>query len=284
MCKYSTLLTPSPSRESPTLQQPYWYRSSVTESLTSPMRTLPSEYGAGVGLISVEPPSLSQRGGATTELVIAGSWFVGEIIDNSESSFMDSINHHFRRSRWSLVQAVSCKHFPSREALLCAILARAHTTYSSILAAWVRVTPTHFVMKQSWYVTHMSLLHQPLALPRSSPCHSPHHPSAHLNQGPSLIHTWPFTSTTTRTWNPHSLSGRRVMTIKLIFSHLVTISCPLISHNPSPFHIEPLLFSIFHLPFTPTLSYQPDPPCIHPDSSNHRHTIRITIFCSYTSS
>ena len=40
MCKYSTLLTPSPSRESPTLQQPYWYRLSVTESLMFPMRTL----------------------------------------------------------------------------------------------------------------------------------------------------------------------------------------------------------------------------------------------------
>ena len=71
MCKYSTLLTPSPSRESLTLQQPYWYRSSVTESSTFPMRTLLSEYGARVGLISVEPPSLSQGGGVTTELVIA---------------------------------------------------------------------------------------------------------------------------------------------------------------------------------------------------------------------
>ena len=70
MCKYSTLLTPSPSRESPTLRQPYWYRSSVTESLMFPMRTLPSEYGAGVGLVSVEPPSLSQGGGATMELVV----------------------------------------------------------------------------------------------------------------------------------------------------------------------------------------------------------------------
>ena len=54
MCKYFTLLTPSsPSRESPTLRRPYWYRSLVTESLTFPMRMLPSEYGAGVGLISV---------------------------------------------------------------------------------------------------------------------------------------------------------------------------------------------------------------------------------------
>ena len=71
MCKYSILLTPSPSRESPTLWRPYWYRSSVTESLTFPMRTSPSGYGAGAGLISVEPPSLSQGGGAMTELVIA---------------------------------------------------------------------------------------------------------------------------------------------------------------------------------------------------------------------
>ena len=83
-----------------------------------PMRTSPSEYGAGAGLISVEPPSLLQGGGATTELVIADSWVVGEIIDNSESSFMDSINRHFWWSRWSLVRAISCKHFPSQEALL----------------------------------------------------------------------------------------------------------------------------------------------------------------------
>ena len=59
------------------------------------MRTSLLEYGAGVGLISVEPPSLSQGGGVTMELVVTGSWFVGEIIDNSESSFMDSINHVF---------------------------------------------------------------------------------------------------------------------------------------------------------------------------------------------
>ena len=143
MCMYSTLLTPSPSRESPTLQRPYWYRSSVTESSTFPMRMSPSEYGARVALISVEPPSLSQGGGAMTELVVADGWVVGEIIDNSESSFMDSINCHFRWSRWSLVWAVSCKHFPSWEALLCTVLARAHAAYSSILAAWVIFTPAY---------------------------------------------------------------------------------------------------------------------------------------------
>ena len=77
------------------------------------------------------------------ELVIADSWLVGEIIDNSESSFMDSINCCFQWLRWSLVQAILCKRFPSREALLCAVLARACTTYSSILAVWVRVTPAH---------------------------------------------------------------------------------------------------------------------------------------------
>ena len=71
MCKYFTLLTPSPSGESPTLQRPYWYRSSVTESSMFPMRTSPSEYRAGAGLVSVEPPSLSQGGCAMTELVIA---------------------------------------------------------------------------------------------------------------------------------------------------------------------------------------------------------------------
>ena len=111
MCKYSTLLTPSPSRESLTLQRPYWYRSLVTESLTFPMRTSLSQYGARVGLISVEPPSLSQGGGVMVELVITDGWVVSDIIDNSESSFVDSINRHFWQLRWSLVWAISCKHF-----------------------------------------------------------------------------------------------------------------------------------------------------------------------------
>ena len=57
---------------------------------------------------------------------------------------MDSINHRFQQSRWSLVWAISCKRFPSREALLCAVLARAHTTYSSILVVRVSVTPTYW--------------------------------------------------------------------------------------------------------------------------------------------
>ena len=78
-----------------------------------------------------------------TELVIADGWVVSEIIDNSESRFVDSINHCFQQSRQSLVQAVSCKHFPSWEVLLCAILARACAAYSSILAVQVRVTPTY---------------------------------------------------------------------------------------------------------------------------------------------
>ena len=147
MCKYSTLLTPSPFRESPTLQQPYWYRSLVTESLPLSMRMSPLEYGARVGLISVELPSVSQGGGATMELVIADGWFVGEIINNSESNFMDSINRCFWQSRQSLVWAISCKCFPSWEALLCTILARACAAYSSILAVWVRVTPHIYLAK-----------------------------------------------------------------------------------------------------------------------------------------
>ena len=54
-----------------------------------------SEYGARAGLVSVEPPSLSQGGGVMTELVITDSWFVGAITDNPESSLVDSINCHF---------------------------------------------------------------------------------------------------------------------------------------------------------------------------------------------
>ena len=102
------------------------------------MRTLLSEYGAGAGLVSVEPPLVSQ--GAMTGLVIMDSCFVGAT-DNSESSLVDSSNCCFQWLRWSLVRAISCMGVPSQEALLCAILARACAAYSSTLATWVRVTP-----------------------------------------------------------------------------------------------------------------------------------------------
>ena len=156
---------------------------------------------------------------------------------------------------------------------------------AACFAASFHVIP---VMKQSRYVTHMSLLHQPFILPHLSPCYGPHHPCAHPNQGPSLIRIWPFTSNTARTWNPYPLSGGRV--IKVISSYLVTISCPLVSHlthphftfDPSPFHIEPTLFFAFHLPFIPTLSYHPDHLCVYSNSSDRRHTIRTAMFCSYT--
>ena len=49
---------------------------------------------------------------------------------------------------------------------------------------------------------------------------------------------------------------------------------PRFTSDPSLFRIEPPLFSTFHLPFTPTLLYHPNPPCVHPDSSNHRHVIK----------
>ena len=57
-----------------------------------PMRTLPSEYGARAGLISLESPSLSQGGGVMTELVITDSWLIGVITDNSESTVL-SLGH-----------------------------------------------------------------------------------------------------------------------------------------------------------------------------------------------
>ena len=145
-------------RESPTLWRPYWYRSLVTESSTLSMRMSPSDCGARVGLISIEPPSLSQGGGVMTELVITGGWFVGKIINNSESSFMDSINCHFQQSRWSLIWAISCKHVPSQEVLLCTVLPRACAAYSSILAAQVRVTPTHLPSQMARSFSSISAL------------------------------------------------------------------------------------------------------------------------------
>ena len=141
MCKYYTLLTPSTSGESTTIRKPYWYMALVAESLMFPMWTLPSEYGAGAGCISVGPPSgLWEGGRATAELAVMDNWFVCAITDNSESSLVDSTNHHFQGLRWSLVLAVSCRHFPSWEVLLWGVLARACTAYSSSLATQVRVT------------------------------------------------------------------------------------------------------------------------------------------------
>ena len=113
--------------------------------------------------------------------------------------------------------------------------------------------------------------------------HGPHHPYAHPDQGPSLIRTWPFTSNTAR--NLESLltlgeKGHAHQTYFLTSSdHLLS---PRFTSDPSPFHIESPLFSTFHLPFTPILSYHPDPRCVHPDSSDHRHAIRTAMFCSYT--
>ena len=92
------------------------------------------------------------------ELVVAGSWFVGEIIDNLESSFVDSINCRFWRLRRSLVWAVSCKCFPSQEALLCTVLARAYTVYSSILAVQVKVTPAHLPSQMARSFSSISTL------------------------------------------------------------------------------------------------------------------------------
>ena len=78
----------------------------------------------------------------TVGLAVADGWFVGVITNNSESSLLDSNNCHFQWLRQSLVWAISCRRFPSQEALLWAVLARARTAYSSTLATQVRVTPT----------------------------------------------------------------------------------------------------------------------------------------------
>ena len=89
-------------------------------------------------------------------LAVADGWFVGAITNNSESSLVDSTNHHFQQSRQSLVEAVSCKHFPSQEALLWAVLARARTAYSSSLAVQVRVTPTCLPSQMARSFSNMS--------------------------------------------------------------------------------------------------------------------------------
>ena len=71
---------------------------------------------------------------------------------------MDSINHCFQWSRQSLVRAVSCKCFPSWEALLCAVLARACIAYSSILAAQVRFTPAYLPSQMARSFSSISAL------------------------------------------------------------------------------------------------------------------------------
>ena len=71
---------------------------------------------------------------------------------------MDLINHLFWWLRQSLVWAVSCKRFPSQEALLCAVLARARTVYSSILAVRIRVTPTYLPSHMARSLSNISAL------------------------------------------------------------------------------------------------------------------------------
>ena len=71
---------------------------------------------------------------------------------------MDLINCHFQRLRRSLVRAILCKCFPSQEALLCAVLARACATYSSILAARVRFTPAYLSSQMARSLSDISAL------------------------------------------------------------------------------------------------------------------------------
>ena len=63
--------------------------------ITSPIRTLPSLYRAGVGCVSVEPSSILEGGAATLEPTVADGWFVSEITDNSSSSCLDVSSHTF---------------------------------------------------------------------------------------------------------------------------------------------------------------------------------------------
>ena len=92
----------------------------------------------------------------TAGLAVADGWFVGVITNNLESSLVDSTNHCFWWSRQSLVWAISCRFFLSQEALLWAVLARACTAYSSSLATWVRVTPTHLPSQMARSFSGMS--------------------------------------------------------------------------------------------------------------------------------
>ena len=51
-----------------------------------------------------------------------------------------------------------CRCFPSQEVLLCAVLARARAAYSSILAAWVRVTPVYLPSQMARSLSNISAL------------------------------------------------------------------------------------------------------------------------------
>ena len=102
-----------------------------------PMWMLLSLYGAGMGCISVEPPSVLKRSAATLEPVVTDSWFVSACTDNSSSSCFDMSSHILLQLRWSLVLSTLYRHFPRWEALLWAILARAHVAYPSKWAACI---------------------------------------------------------------------------------------------------------------------------------------------------
>ena len=74
-------------------------------------------------------------------------WFVSAGTDNSESSLVDSTNHHFQGLRWSLVLAVSCRHFPSWDVSLYAVLAGACLVYPSKQTAQMYDTPHTFLAR-----------------------------------------------------------------------------------------------------------------------------------------
>ena len=89
-------------------------------------------------------------------LAVMDDWIVGACTNNSESSWVDSTNQRFQRSRQSLVLAISCKCFLSWEALLWAILARVCTAYSSSVAVWVSVTPACLTSQMARSFTRIS--------------------------------------------------------------------------------------------------------------------------------
>ena len=72
-----------------------------------PMQTSLLLYEASAGCVSVDPPSVSEGGGATLELVVAGSWFVGASTDNSLSICLDMSSHVLLWPRSMDIKAVA---------------------------------------------------------------------------------------------------------------------------------------------------------------------------------
>ena len=143
MCEYYGILTPSPSRDSPT--DP----TILFVEIVSYLVTNVPHVDVAVIVWGWRRPHFNWtpffiiRGGVTLLFIVADDWFVGAHTDNSSLSCFNASSHILLQSRWSLDLAVSCRCFLMWEALLWAVLVRACMAYTSKWAGWMYVIPVY---------------------------------------------------------------------------------------------------------------------------------------------